>query len=1086
MAGSSGSRSKGSASRPAPSTDLPGSSASEKLRRQRLSNQVLLTGVTLGLLLIGTSLWLGTSQGLSQASAGLTALGVGDPLVGLLVLLVIAVALFSLALGLKDRVIAKIGLRNVTRARTRTLVLLFGLLIGSAIISSSLVIGDTVDNLSVHFTYIADGAVDEAVYAPAPQGGIGGTSVSYSTFDMAIFSSMNTSAARIPNVQGLTPMLITTGSAYDRTQNVAQPGLTLIGVDAWASSNLGSFTSTTGASVSGPSPGKVLLNAAAATELSAHVGDKVSLSGAAQVPVNFTVLSLVKSDTRGGFQDSGMGDVFLSLSDAQALCGGVCSAHATQPINYIAVTNTGGLVGGTAHTNQVWGPLNSSKNASVLANQRAGGTPPGGLEVHSVLLSDLLTAEANAQSLTQLFLVLGLFSIGAGCVLIVGIFAMLAEERRGEMGVARAVGMRRGQLIRAYYFEGLAYSAGSALLGTFLGVLVGWGIIQLFASLFGSGGGVAASAIVDSFTFTPRSLALAYSAGFLLTLVTVSVTSAYVSRMNIVRAIRSQPELIHKERSRRALLGSGVLLLLLGAALYEVGHKSGTDIDVGFLGASLLILAVGLIAAYRVPLRWTFSASALGLLVFWGDLQLRNDLFPGTHSGTIFVFFQMGVFLILAAVILYVFNSDLIVQALTRLSRSGSRNLPVVRLAFSYPSQRRFRSAMTISIFAMVLFTITAIAAIGNGISSGVSNSIHTESGGYQFYGVSPTPITDLASQVQNNSTLRGEVSTLVSFYSGMGLINPLPSQSCSSSQACFGYGLAAAPTPQDGTPAWQDFYSTNQFSFSATLPGWSPSQIWQALETNSSVAVVDGSFQTNALAAAIQGGSGHAGVRPGDRITIDGLFGGTSTVEVVGVLSEQVLQAVLVNPALLTGTFHFTTQQLFLLTGAPGVDPRTVIQTFQTHFFADNLEVFDFAQILSTTLQFTNAFIDLLEVFVALGLIVGITSLGILALRAVVERRTQIGVIRAVGFRRSQVLAVFLTEYSFLALMGIGIGAVMGLVLAYNLNEAVGGFFAFSIPWTNLAFVLGTSYALTLVATGMPSFRASRIPPAEAIRYSE
>ena len=1053
-----------------PGGTLPGK-ASEAQRRGRVANQVLLIGTILGLAIIGTSLWLGTTTGSQQAVSWLSALGAGDSVVGLLVLIVIIVAIFSLVLGLKDRVIAKIGLRNVSRARTRTVVLLFGLLIGSTIISSSLVIGDTVNTLSVHFTYIADGTVDEAVWAPSQSlGGIGSSALSYAPFPASVFTSMNSSLSASPDVSGLAPMVLGTASGFDLTRQVAQPGLTLIGADAWTSATLGGFTSANGSAVNGPLAGQVLLNPTAASELSASVGDHLSISGAAASPTTYTVSAIVRADTRGGFQDGGFGDVFVNLAGAQTLMG------IPGRVNYIGVTNVGGLTGGPSHTHTVWPQLNAS-----LAS--AGGQRYG-LTVHSVLQSDLLSAEANSASLTQLFLVLGLFSIGAGCVLIVGIFAMLAEERRGEMGVARAVGMRRGQLIRAYYFEGLAYSAGSALLGTLLGVVVGWGMIQAFANVFGGGPGSTAQAIVDSFSFTTRSLVLAYTAGFLLTLVTVTVTSAYVSRMNIVRAIRSQPELVERARSQRLLLASGVLLALLGALLYHVGAPSGTDMDIGYLGVSLLLLSVGLIAAFRLPLRWTFSLSAVGLLVFWSDLSLRNYIFPGRHTGTIFVFFQEGVFLILAAVILYVFNSDLIVRALTGLSRGGSRNLPVVRLAFSYPAHRKFRSAMTISIFAMVLFTITAIAAIGNGISSGVSTSIATQSGGYQFYGVSPNPITDMSATVEQNATLRADVSTLVPLYSGGVMVNARPGSPCGPNGACFGYGAAAAPTgPSVAT--WQDFYTTNHFNFTSTAPGYSASQVWQALQTDPNVAVVDGSFQSNFISD-FQG-NGHPGVRAGDSMNLTSLTtGATVTVQVLGVLSEQSVPIVLVNNQTMVQTLGYTTQNIFLFTAAPGVSSRSVIQDFQTHFFAEGLQVYDFASQLSNALQFTDAFINLLEVFVALGLIVGITSLGILALRAVVERRTQIGVIRAVGFRRSQVLEVFLTEYSFLALMGIGIGAVMGLVLAYNLNQAIGGFFSFAIPWANLAFVLATSYALTLVATGMPSFRASRIPPAEAIRYSE
>ena len=52
-----------------------------------------------------------------------------------------------------------------------------------------------------------------------------------------------------------------------------------------------------------------------------------------------------------------------------------------------------------------------------------------------------------------------------------------------------------------------------------------------------------------------------------------------------------------------------------------------------------------------------------------------------------------------------------------------------------------------------------------------------------------------------------------------------------------------------------------------------------------------------------------------------------------------------------------------------------------------------------------------LLQGFMASGLLVGIAALGVISLRSVVERRQQIGVLRAIGYRRGMVLASFLMD---------------------------------------------------------------------------
>ena len=65
----------------------------------------------------------------------------------------------------------------------------------------------------------------------------------------------------------------------------------------------------------------------------------------------------------------------------------------------------------------------------------------------------------------SLFTTFGIFSIAAGILLIFLIFVMLAAERRGELGIARAVGTRRGHLVQMFLFEGVAYDLVAAAVG---------------------------------------------------------------------------------------------------------------------------------------------------------------------------------------------------------------------------------------------------------------------------------------------------------------------------------------------------------------------------------------------------------------------------------------------------------------------------------------------------------------------------------------------------------------------------------------------------------------------------------------------
>ncbi len=85
--------------------------------------------------------------------------------------------------------------------------------------------------------------------------------------------------------------------------------------------------------------------------------------------------------------------------------------------------------------------------------------------------------------LSNFFVVLSTFAIIAGVVLIVNIFVMLAEERKAEMGMARAVGMKRAQLTRLFLFEGSFYAAGAALVGVFAGIGIAYAILYFFGTI---------------------------------------------------------------------------------------------------------------------------------------------------------------------------------------------------------------------------------------------------------------------------------------------------------------------------------------------------------------------------------------------------------------------------------------------------------------------------------------------------------------------------------------------------------------------------------------------------------------------------
>jgi putative ABC transport system permease protein len=125
----------------------------------------------------------------------------------------------------------------------------------------------------------------------------------------------------------------------------------------------------------------------------------------------------------------------------------------------------------------------------------------------------------------------------------------------------------------------------------------------------------------------------------------------------------------------------------------------------------------------------------------------------------------------------------------------------------------------------------------------------------------------------------------------------------------------------------------------------------------------------------------------------------------------------------------------------------------------------------------------------VGLTLLVGMAALAVTGSRAVVERRQQIGMLRALGFRRSHVQVMFFIESLLIGVVSAGLGLTLGLILCRNLF-AVDFFAAITtnltliVPWEELALICGAAIAASAIAALIPAWQAGRIAPADALRY--
>ena len=138
------------------------------------------------------------------------------------------------------------------------------------------------------------------------------------------------------------------------------------------------------------------------------------------------------------------------------------------------------------------------------------------------------------------------------------------------------------------------------------------------------------------------------------------------------------------------------------------------------------------------------------------------------------------------------------------------------------------------------------------------------------------------------------------------------------------------------------------------------------------------------------------------------------------------------------------------------------------------------------------------------LALIIAVAAFNIVStlVMAVTDKQSDIAILRTLGASPRSIMKIFIVQGTFIGVFGTVLGVVSGMLLAYNVGEVVAFiewlfniqflssevYYISKIPTdpqsTDIITVAVTSFILTLLATIYPSYRASKVNPAEALRY--
>jgi len=520
-------------------------------------------------------------------------------------------------------------------------------------------------------------------------------------------------------------------------------------------------------------------------------------------------------------------------------------------------------------------------------------------------------------------------------------------------------------------------------------------------------------------------------------------------------------------------IGVTLVIIGLGLSIRTFSHRNGLRPDVGD--------------------RIAYTFMGVVTLVFWViPFSALRDVF-GEIDGGIEMFFISGIAMVAAAVWTVMYNADLLLKLLTFITRPFGRLRPVLVTAVAYPMAAKFRTGLTLAMFALVIFTLIVMSILTEAFSAAVGDSDRV-AGGWDIQATVNfnTPIDDIRQAIDDKPGLNSQDITSIGGYTTI----PVETRQVGAEEQRWRFYAVRAADDQ-----YLRETGSNLKLFDKEY-GETQDDIWAAVRQDSNLVVVD------SLVVPSRNGFGNDEIP----FELEGIFyedtemdaidievrepstGQVIPLKVIGMLDRlsdafgELGLGMIASREELDEAIPFripTTTYRFK--AAEGVDVAALSKDLEAAFRENGMESDVLAELVDDIAAANRAFNYLFTSFMGLGLLVGIASLGVVSLRAVVERRQQIGVLRAIGYRRRMVQLSFLTESSFVVLMGTTIGVGLGTIISWNIVKDIQEeveTVRFAIPWIQIGIIVAIAYIFSLATTFLPARQASRIYPAEALRY--
>jgi len=231
-------------------------------------------------------------------------------------------------------------------------------------------------------------------------------------------------------------------------------------------------------------------------------------------------------------------------------------------------------------------------------------------------------------------------------------------------------------------------------------------------------------------------------------------------------------------------------------------------------------------------------------------------------------------------------------------------------------------------------------------------------------------------------------------------------------------------------------------------------------------------------------------GVREGERLALP-TPSGVVSFPVVGVYYDYTTEGgvVVLDRPEFVRLWGETTVNSLAVYLEPGADPDAIKRAILRAVPRPDLLVFSNAGLKAHVLRIFDQTFAITYALQAIAVIVAILGVASTLGASVIERRREIGIVRALGFTRGQVARTVGLEAGLLgglaALLGLGAGMLLSLILTFVINkQSFGWSIQFHVPLARIAGYLLLGVAAAVAASFWPAWQATRTAIGEAVRY--